>query len=58
MILMAGRETGEDVFVRFSSIHGDRHRSLEEGKPVELVVVSGEKGPRAQGVTILQFGSW
>jgi len=54
---MAGRETGEDVFVHFSSIRGDRYRSFEEGELVEFVVVSGEKGPQAQDVAVLWFGS-
>jgi CspA family cold shock protein len=39
------RESGEDVFVHFSSIRGDGYRSLEEGKSVECVVVSGDKSP-------------
>jgi CspA family cold shock protein len=47
------RESGEDVFVHFSSIRGDGYRSLEEGKSVEFVVVSGAKGPQAQDVTVL-----
>ena len=47
------REGGDDVFVHFSSIRGDGYRSLEEGKSVEFVVVSGEKGPQAQDVTVL-----
>ena len=50
---MAGRETGEDTFVHFSSIRGEGSRPLEGGKSVEFVVVSGDKGPREQGVTVL-----
>jgi CspA family cold shock protein len=37
----------------FSSIRGDRHRSLEEGESVESVIVSGDKGPQAQDITVL-----
>jgi len=33
------RESGDDVFVHFSSIRGEGYRSLEEGKKVEFVVV-------------------
>jgi CspA family cold shock protein len=47
------RESGDDVFVHFSSIRGDGYRSLEEGKSVEFVVVSEEKDPQAQGVAVL-----
>ena len=50
---MAGRESGEDVFVHFSSIRGDGYRSFEEGELVEFVVVSGDKSPQAQDVTAL-----
>jgi len=50
---VAERETGEDVFVYFSSIRGDGYRSFEEGKSVEFVVVSGDKGPQAEDVTVL-----
>jgi CspA family cold shock protein len=39
------------VFVHSSSIRGKGYRSFEEGKSVEFVVVSGEKGPQAQDVT-------
>ena len=44
------RESGDDVFVHFSSIRGDGYRSLEEGQQVELEVVEGQKGPQAQDV--------
>jgi CspA family cold shock protein len=51
-VLVAGRETGEDAFVHFSSIRGEGYRSLEEGKKAEFVV-SGEKGSQAQDATLL-----
>ena len=44
------RESGDDVFVHFSSIRGEGYRSLEEGQQVEFEVVQGEKGPQAQDV--------
>jgi CspA family cold shock protein len=47
------RESGDDVFVHFSSIRGEGYRSLEEGQKVEFVVVSGQKGPQAQDVTVV-----
>jgi len=47
------RESGDDVFVHFSAIRGAGYRSLEEGQKVEFVVVSGQKGPQAQDVTVL-----
>jgi CspA family cold shock protein len=51
------RESGDDVFVHSSAIRGEGHRSLEEGQKVEFVVVSGQKGPQAQDVTVLQPGA-
>ena len=44
------RESGDDIFVHFSSIRGEGYRSLEEGQQVEFEVVQGEKGPQAQDV--------
>ena len=44
------RESGDEVFVHFSSIRGEGYRSLEEGQQVEFEVVQGEKGPQAQDV--------
>jgi CspA family cold shock protein len=43
--------TGEkDVFVHFSNIAGDGHKSLEDGQKVEFDVAQGPKGPEAQNV--------
>ena len=47
------RESGDDVFVHFSSIRGEGYRSLEEGQQVEFEVVQGQKGPQAQDVVAL-----
>jgi CspA family cold shock protein len=47
------RQTGEDVFVHFSSIQGDGYRSLNDGQAVEFEVGSGPKGLQAQNVTSL-----
>jgi CspA family cold shock protein len=47
------RESGEDVFVHFSSILGDGYRALDQGQQVEFIVTEGEKGPQAEQVVVL-----
>jgi cold shock protein len=44
------RESGEDVFVHFSSIVGNGYRSLEEGAKVSFEVKTGPKGLQAANV--------
>ncbi len=44
------RESGEDVFVHFSSIVGNGYRSLEEGAKVTFEVKTGPKGLQAANV--------
>ena len=44
------QDTGEDVFVHYSSISGDGFKTLDEGDSVAFDVVEGEKGPRATNV--------
>ncbi len=46
------RESGEDVFVHYSSIRGDGYRSLEEGMQVEFSVKENDKGLQADDVTV------
>lgn len=41
------RESGEDVFVHYTSIQGEGYQSLQEEQQVEFQVGSGEKGPQA-----------
>ena len=41
---------GKDLFVHFSGIVGDGHRSLDEGQRVSFTAEDGEKGPRAVDV--------
>ena len=41
---------GKDVFVHFSSISGDGHKSLAEGAKVDFEVEEGAKGPEARNV--------
>ena len=47
------RSSGGDVFVHYSAIEAEGYRSLDEGQQVEFTVVQGDKGPKAQNVTIL-----
>ena len=48
------RDTGDDVFVHYSSIEGSGFRTLEEGQRVEFEVAQGDKGPHAQGVVVVR----
>lgn len=45
------QDSGEDVFVHFSSIKMDGFKSLAEGQLVEFEVQSGAKGLHAVNVT-------
>jgi len=47
------RESGEDVFVHFSSIRGEGYKSLNDGQKVEFTVGQGQKGPQALDVTVV-----
>ncbi len=47
------RTSGSDVFVHYSAIEAEGYRSLDEGQRVEFTVVEGDKGPKAQDVTLL-----
>ena len=44
---------GADVFVHYSEINGAGFRTLDEGQPVEFEIGQGQKGPQAQGVTVI-----
>lgn len=46
-------ESGEDLFVHFSSIQGDGFKTLAEGDRVEFDVVPGAKGRQAANVVRL-----
>ena len=44
------RESGDDIFVHFTSIKGSGYRTLDEGQKVEFQVGAGQKGPIAMDV--------
>ena len=44
------RESGDDVFVHYSSIEGSGFRNLDEGEKVEFEVEQSPKGPQAANV--------
>ncbi|EIW9513692.1 TPA_asm: cold-shock protein [Listeria monocytogenes] len=46
-------ESGDDVFVHFSSIEGEGFKTLDEGQSVEFEIVEGQRGPQAEKVTKL-----
>lgn len=41
---------GQDIFVHYSMIQGDKYKTLEEGELVTFDIVQGEKGPQAANV--------
>ncbi len=45
-------QEGPDIFVHYSGILGNGFRTLTEGDTVEFNIVQGEKGPKAENVTI------
>jgi CspA family cold shock protein len=46
-------DSGQEVFVHYSSIRGDGFKTLDEGERVELSVEEDSKGPRAGDVVRL-----
>ena len=48
------QEGGKDVFVHYSSIEGDKYKTLSEGETVSFELVDGDKGPHATNVVRAQ----
>lgn len=44
------RESGEDLFVHYSSIQGDGFKTLREGQVVEFDIAKDAKGSKAVNV--------
>ena len=44
------QDSGQDVFVHFSSIQGKGYKTLNEGEEVIFEVVASDKGLKAQNV--------
>ena len=47
------QENGADVFVHFSAIQTDGYRELKENQRVEFDVKTGDKGPQADNVRVI-----
>jgi len=47
------QDTGEDVFVHYTSIQGDGFKTLREGQQVDFEVTQGPKGLKAENVNPL-----
>jgi CspA family cold shock protein len=45
---------GTDVFVHYTAIQSDGHKTLGEGQEVEFDLYEGQKGPQAQNVALRQ----
>ncbi len=45
-------ENGADIFVHYTSFSDPSLRTLNEGEAVAFEVVQGEKGPRAENLTV------
>jgi len=44
----------KDIFVHHTGISSGGFRKLEEGESVEFNVTQGQKGPQADGVTVIK----
>ena len=47
------RDSGDDVFVHHSAVAGEGFKTLSEGDDVEFTVIPGDKGPKAENVTVI-----
>lgn len=44
------RREGDDIFVHYTAIRADGHKTLSQGQEVEFDIYDGQKGPEAQNV--------
>lgn len=47
-----GQQDGPDVFVHYSDIVGEGHRTLKDGDSVEFEIVRTPRGPQAAKVAV------
>ena len=45
------QDSGQDVFVHYSAINAEGHKTLHEGQKVTMHVTEGAKGLQAENVT-------
>lgn len=45
---------GKDIFVHYSAINQEGHKSLDQGQHVTLDLVDGKKGQQAANVTVVE----
>lgn len=45
------QEDGKDVFVHYSAIQAEGHKTLQQGQAVTMKVTDGAKGPQAEDVS-------
>lgn len=51
---LSRNDGGPEVFVHYSAIQSDGYKSLTQGQEVEFSIVTGQKGPQAENVVLLQ----
>lgn len=47
-------DSGDEIFVHFRALRNGGRRSLKDGLPVSFVITSGDRGPQASDVEIIQ----
>jgi len=45
------QDDGKDVFVHYSAIQAEGHKTLQQGQAVTMKVIDGAKGPQAENVS-------
>ena len=46
-------DTGQELFVHYSSIKSEGYKTLKDGDSVQFDLVLGDRGAQAQNVTVL-----